>query len=716
MKKICLSLTAICLSFLFLISALPFIASAEVSEKKSPFSNITCVYDKQTSKVKLEYRMKSEDVKKYAGCEIELYALSASQGIDSIPKLTPKVTGLSPSNRAGAEVRCTGLYDRLCRYVFALNTADGELICSEPILPQVRSSSPELQFKGIETGSTALSVSTAAGTIIIDIDCDSLISNGIGYLYRTSDYTYTFSSTYLDKIDDLVMLYRGAGRRIVFRLTSDIPGSGQYEEQRAAYACVSFLISRYDAEKYGGINGFVIGSAEQNKADKAEEYANILYAVAAGLDDIGVDCPLIVPVCDDLSETAGFLDTLVGSIGESPMFTVMLESKHSPYGVNDEYVFEFNENDDAVNSMLRPADQSSSYVSSENLTRLTRLIDTRYRKSVYQDIIYNWVLGADVTGEAAVAGYVYNYYALSQLGRTESFVISPGDRMNDEFIEAVKFINTRKSDEAIDNDRILSLFDLDSWGEHFKRLDIKKLETFSIKNVPIHYGTLPRFIGTVDYFDFSSSADISGWYAGRNCSSVYSDSSAVGKSLNAKLTFPEDRVLGSAFVSYTYRYSESFKYTDYMAVELSVESSDADAEYDIIIAIGGDGFLYEYSAESIPAGSRRTLYLDVREFDESNVTDFLRITVEPRAGEHESAQLCLYSVTANSMRYNSATLKAYILSERERLKSDDAKAPDEGIYRNAIVFLVAIIVGTVLVMITISKRRKRRLLEYELKE
>ncbi len=716
MKKKFTRLSAFLIAVMLIIAALPLTVLAANDENKSPFSNITCIFDRSSSKIKLEYRMKSEDVKKYANFKIDLYAIAASQTIYDIPSLEPKLTGLSPSNRASVEVRYEGLYDRLSAYVFVMKTDDG-LICSEPILPQVDSTRADIPFKGIETSSTALTVGTVAGTVILDINTDSLISNGSGYLYPTTGYTYTFSSTYLDNIDDLIMLYRGAGRRILFRI---VPGartaeifSGKYENQRSVYACVSFLYSRYATEKFGGINGFILGTDEQTKPELAEKYANTLYAAAAGLDDLDVSCPLIVPVSEDIDQTISFLDALVAELGDSPMFTLMLQSKHSPYNINDDYITELEDNADAASSMLHPSDSASSYISVENLTRLTRLIERKYKSSVYQNIIYNWTPSENVTGEAAIAAYVYNYLALSQLGQIASFVISPSEKMEKKFIDAVKYINTDLREEFIDNERILSLYRFDSWEQHFDRYDPAKLSDMIVKNKQVHTGTPPRFIGTVDYFDFSSSTDLSGWYAGQNCSGIYSDTTDFGKSFNAEFTFPDDRISGGAFVSYTYRYSESFKYTDYIAIELSIGSNVDKELYDVTVSIGGNGFIYDYTAESIISGTLRTLYIDVREFDESMITDYLRITVEPHDGGADSADLCLYSVTANSLKYNSDRLKNHILSERERLKSDDSVTLGAGATQNVVVFLSATLIVTALVMLTISRQRKRKRLNGE---
>ncbi len=716
MKKNCRRLSALILAVVLLMVALPAPVLAEDAENASPFSNVTCVFDSDASKIKLEYRMKSEDVKKYADCEIELYALSASQSIEDIPSLEPKVTGLSPSNRAGAEVRYEGLYDRLSSYVFVMETDDG-LVCSEPMLPRVETSRPDIPFKGIETSSTALAVGMTAETVIVDISTDSLISNGSGYLYSTTGYTYTFSSTYLHEIDDLIMLYRGAGRRILFRLvvgprTAELYTVG-YELQRTVYSCVSFLYSRYEAEKFGGINGLVLDTAERSIPENAESCAQMLYAAAAGLSDAGADCPLVLPIGEDIINMTDFLDSLVAELGESTMFTLMLESRRTPYAVDDNYISMLEDDAEAAKALLNPSNSMSRYISAENLRRLTQLIDREYKSSIYQDIIYHWTPGENVTGEAAVASYVYNYYALTQFGRAASFIISPNGRTENDLIETVKYINTDLRESFIDDGRILDIFDLTSWSRHFNRYDPSKLQTMTVKSKLVQPISPPRFIGTVDYFDFSSSDDVSGWYAGQNCNSIYADNTKFGRSFNAEFDFPFESIPGAAFVSYTYRYSESFKYTDYIAVELSVESEAADVPFDVTISFGGAGFIYEYKAVELPVGAVRTLYLDVREFDESMVTDFLRITVEPHGGNASTAKLCLYSVTANSLTYNSERLENYILSERERLKNDGSESIGDDVRRNATVFLAAILAVTVLVMVMLSRRRRKKLPDEE---
>ena len=110
---------------LFAVLPLTAIATVEgvVEELRSPFYNVSCEYEKQAAKIKLELRMKSEDVKKYSGYEIKLYALTASQSVEDIPKLLPVVSGIKPSNRTGAEVKGVdlsgGQYDLICANIVA---------------------------------------------------------------------------------------------------------------------------------------------------------------------------------------------------------------------------------------------------------------------------------------------------------------------------------------------------------------------------------------------------------------------------------------------------------------------------------------------------------------------------------------------------------------------------------------------------------------------
>ena len=690
--------TLLALFMLFAVLPLTAIATVEgvVEELRSPFYNVSCDYEKQTSKIKLELRMKSEDVKRYSGYEIKLYALTASQSVEDIPKLLPVVSGIKPSNRTGAEVKGVDLSDRLSYYVFAMQTDEG-LVCSDPILPEMDSVGASLSFKGINSASPTNVFDSAAGTVVVDVDIDRLIGNGSGYLYPTSDYTYTFSSTYLDSIDKLVKLYKSDSRKTLIRLYSSSDESNilseDYADQRSVYAYVGFLFSRYSPEAYGGIGGIILGGASATVEKNAKSYANSLYAAAAGLADVGGSCPLIVPIGDDADQSFAFLDAICSMTEQlgGIKFTVMVESERTPRGFNDEHFASLDENAPTL-------EPTEGVISPDDISGLTSRIEKEYRSSVYPNVIYNWKPDGSVSGDAASVAYAYSYYRLFVSERVSCFIVNADDGF-DSVIPTVKYINTERRDKDVDG-LVAQVF-----GEEiFERLDSSRLSELRISENKIEFGAMPRFVGTVDYFDFSSSSGLSGWLAGEYCSSVFSNSGSIGRSLNANLSFAGDSSNGSAFIVYNYKYPESFLYTDFIAIELCVDSEAVNNAYRVTITLGGKDFLCEYFTGTMISGNTRTLYLDVRELDSSDTVNYLKISVDQTSGSKNDAQLKIYSVTANSLQYDNSTLKAHIKAERERIMHD-GDTDDKGIDVNAVLFLAVPVVLTGFVMIGVSRRR-----------
>lgn len=689
------------LALLMLFAVLPLNVLAineETSEdKRSPFYNVSCQYEKQTGKIKLEFRMKSEDVKRYSGREIKLYALTASQSVEDIPELLPIASGLKPSNRTGAEVRAVDLSDRLSYYVFAMQTDSG-LICSDPILPEIPSVGVALPFKGIDSESSAHVFDSAAGTVVLDVDIDKLIGNGSGYLYPTSDYTYTFSSTYLDSIDKLVKLYRSDSRKTLIRLLSSSGEnkilSEDYTDQRSIYAYVGFLFSRYITEEYGGIGGIILGDSSLTTAQGAKSYASSLYAAAAGLADVGGACPLIVPISADPTRSFAFLDSIcpMTELFGGIKFTVMVESAGTPRGFNDEYFASL----DVDAPALEP---TKDVISVDNLSELTHRIEREYRSSVYPNIIYNWMPDGSISGDAAAVAYAYSYYELFASERVSCFIVTANEGF-DVSIPTVKYINTDLRDKYVNDDSVSRIFG----KEVLEKLAGTRISELSISENKVEFGALPRFLGTVDYFDFSSSSGLSGWFSGESCSAVFLDSDNKGRSLNASLLLGEDSSSGSAFIVYNYKYPESFSYTDYIAIELCVDAEAVNNAYRVTITLGGEDFLCEYTTSGMISGSSRTLYLDVRELDSSDTVNYLKISVDQTSGSKSDARLKLYSVTANSLRYNNSTLKAHIKAERERIMND-GETDKKGIDMNAVLFLAVPVVLTGFVMVGVSRRR-----------
>ena len=170
----------------------------------------------------------------------------------------------------------------------------------------------------------------------------------------------------------------------------------------------------------------------------------------------------------------------------------------------------------------------------------------------------------------------------------------------------------------------------------------------------------------------------------------------------------EGEALGEyCFAAYGYKYEESFRYTDYIAIEFSVGDRGSDEkEYEILLKLGGDGFTNEYRGGGFVAGKKYTVYIDVSSMTSDNVVQYLRIGAKGIEGTEHDYSLNIYSVKALSTKYSNAELGDKIAEERERIMNDDT---DSGTDPRAVVLTIAVIALTaaVIVLTTVQGRRRK---------
>lgn len=684
------------------------------SETESPFYNLICSYN-GADNIRIEYRMKSKDVKEYEDYVISVYMLTPPYELDDIlsGKLEPVKTNLSPSNRSSIDIKVPTLAERLSRYV--LTVGNGEiLICSEPIYPSLNNSvSYSSDFKGIASSDIYDVIDSTAGTVIVDIDADKLEGRGSGYLFTVGDKTYIFNSTYLAELDRKFNIYGGAGIDIYLRLCSEknktLLLDGQTSSLQSIYAYVSFLFTRYSSDE---LKGLILGTSEDTaQIDCVQNYAAALYSAVAAVSDLGKKVTSIVPVGDVRKSTEDFLSELCNALKTTggPYFTVMIESDKNPSGINIEYTDSFDKYAQSLEKAAKPMLEglSSEYISAENIVRFNSFLNHLSAEGghLYTSIIYFWNPDTSKTyGNAAEAAYVYNYYKFFFLNSVSALILSLDEfKGTDKDISAlenaVRYINTNKRTEYIEDLRIAHYYDLGDWPSEIKNFSFEKLnEKKLISSEPVTE-TPGDIIGQYDYFDFSSVIGTGGWYSGNYCSSLTSGKNDFGKALVAKLDTNGD---GSAFIAYNYKIPENFKYTDYISLSFSVENIIEDEKLDFCITLVGNGFEYDYTVKDVLTNTRHTAYLDVSQMDEQTPVENIRIALKGHADE--SVGLYVYSIGAASRQYDSKKLFDLIESERERLSTESEQ--NDTVNRFAIAFVVVVVLATGVVMITISRRKK----------
>lgn len=770
-----------------------------------PGSISSCVYDMKTGRVRIKGSLSTSAVRDHADCTIAIFALDTGEEVGDIEKgkLIPVLSGISMTTLISVDItpKSSELFLARCaRYVLAIETKGGTYIrVSDPSVPSAKTGRLDIGFKGIESVRLASDLRAEAGTVIVEVNTDRVISGGSGgYLYTVFGKTVRISKEYLAEIDTRVKILTGAGADVLIRLVrrgkakpyavnavTDTDGSFE------AYVCASFIASRYSGGEYGKISGFVAGKRVNDTAavndagglgdpEYVKAYYEYLRAVAAAIDDTGSGISLILPVSSDwtVSENGICAEDFLTAVAEqaslygSPDFCVMIESEHNPCGMNNDITeridgvsdtdsaddpsadsatdafepsdpaetagedsgssenAEASATEEAAEALEadgtgevvaepspKPADKNSGYISSENLSVATAFLISLARKygHVSEALIYLWEPDRDTTGNALSASYVYNYYRLyAQKENVSSFIVSFAEKENagdtyaaNELIHRIRYIDVKGADEYVRADEVLKYFGLFDWREVISDEDRQRLASNVIGGGDF-LRTAPSGIkGTYIYFDFRSTVGLNGWYAGTGCSSVALDRDEYGRALVAGFN-GEGEALGEyCFAAYGYKYEESFRYTDYIAIEFSVGDRGSDEkEYEILLKLGGDGFTNEYRGGGFVAGKKYTVYIDVSSMTSDNVVQYLRIGAKGIEGTEHDYSLNIYSVKALSTKYSNAELGDKIAEERERIMNDDT---DSGTDPRAVVLTIAVIALTaaVIVLTTVQGRRRK---------
>ncbi len=682
-------------------------------QEHSPFYNITCVYDASAEKVKISYRMTSDDVKKYENGEVFVFALPVNKTPSDIESLglEPVLTDLKVSNRSDIEIPAKTLYERLSSYVIVIRNGH-DLVCSDLIVPPVEISQAESKFKGIDS-SLGEATDSRAKTAILQVDTGKLDGGSAGYLFSVEDKTYIFSSSYLEELDRIMTVYSGAGCDVYIRLVCGTDEqkllSHNYEDQRFIYACVSFLASRYSDEAYRGVAGFILGgSGYTNDTSNVNAYAASVYAAALGINDVSASSAIVMPVGDVYSKATEFISALssISSRYTLPKLTVMVESERAPYGINNTVTDSIDEGVVFENGISKTQKgYNVNHISSETLKPFLNYLRTLASRTgcVYSSIIYNWTPSADLSGNAAVAAYVYNFYRLYFETNVISYIASlngvdPNGITAEKVSDALKYVDSNLYSTAIDTNLLLEYFGITDWENEIAGFSMSELTTQNMRNASLEKTPPKNVLGTYDYFDFSSSNGMTGWYEGSGCLGIAAGKSSFSKGLMAKFKSDGHSI---DFVAHNYKYSESFKYTDIISVEFSFEGAE-DAEYSVYIILGGEDFCFEFSADEFVGGKKHTVYLDVENMTESSEVEYIRIGAV--SDSDEEYRMYLYSVKAESFLYDDKEFAELIDSERERLKTS---SEEDRIKPAAIALFALALIITAVVMIMVSRRTRQ---------
>lgn len=686
----------------------------------------SCVYDKSALKIRIKGALATSAVREYQDGSLAIFALDVGDEIADIEKgkFEPIRSGIAMTTLVSVDIvpeTAELIKLRCARFVIAAEV-DGEYVClTEPTVPTAEAGGLLCNFKGMECLNTATLIGANAGTVIVEADVGSILSAGNGgYLYTVAGSTFKINKEYVSTLDSRVKILSGAGADVIVRLVN-INAEGKCQTMTVsstedlvyAYAVASFIADRYSTEEYGIVCGIIDGQNANYRGTHGtdEAYAGAYYThlrtVAAAIDDSGTELALVVPVSDEWTASDEgipayeFISDIceLANVYGSPEFTVMIESDQTP---------------SAVSGVSGDADISVDNV--EDAVSAIAGLAGRYGH-ISRRLIYLWKPSDDLSGEALAAAYVYSCYSLYAKGTgVSSFAVSFTERelsdetyfVDDGLVGYIRYIDVNGADERYGADNVLAYLGLTAWDGVISEARRREFASNTIKSNRLLKDEPQGVTGTYVYFDFVSTVGLNGWYPGTGCSSVSLDRDEFGTALVAKLDGVASSPTEYGFAAYGYTHGESFRYTDAVAIEFSIDdnASGSGGEYELLVTLGGDGFVNEYSSDGFVSGQKYTVYVDVSSMDSDSVAQYMRICSKHTTGEDSPYELNVYSIKALSVKYGDADLEANIVAERERMM-DKGLSGSEDFDPAATVVIGSVLALTALAVIIITIRRRK---------
>ena len=686
-------------------------------------------------KLILKGSMRHDAVIKHQKDTLSVFALGPGQDFEDIysGSIEPIAENIAMTIRFELSASFAQDSANLLRYVVAVNSSDGLLPVCAPVYPDIGTFDYNINFKGIETNVISGVLESGAGLATVELKLSDIVSEGnYGYMVTLDDNRYFFNREYISELDSKIKTLSGSSCDVFIRF-SEMTAVYTMEEQMRVYALVKFLSGRYSTRSMGIIKGYIIGNELNEKITEGKTFSEYIdacyclsYTVASAASSEKNPAAVVFSVSDswgteasERSVSAEMFITYLFSVLEyydAPLFAIMPELRANPYGINDTYISQNGGNSDVGERdalKLQKSSPDCDYIAIDNFNRFFGNYIALLHKhaKVAPKLIFSWIVDENTSKTALTASYVYGYYTMFFSEYVSAFIVSFKDSKDDEVSRLndlrykMRYMDTEKSAEA--GELAKSVFGLSDWADEIENFDPKALKTRAVKDsLNLAIGASKDVFGTYKYWDFSANSSHSGWYSGVNCESLSVESHAGdGRALVAKMTVDSKLTGEYAFFAYTYESKESFKYNDYLMLEFSLLADDMYDNFDMKITLGGEGFLYEYNATDLVAGTRYTACLDIRGMTEKELLEYIRIgTKNSTNGKNYSVKL--YSVTAASAKYSNEDLTELIRSEKDRILGLDRERTVSAPSSEWIIIAAIAVIATAFVMVMLSRAKK----------
>lgn len=765
MKKI--KYFAIFMMAAVIFSILPFGALITVkSASNENLGTITeCVIDRESKMAFVRGSIKHSVLVGNRESKLAVYRFDPWVNISSALQTSEPIEIMDMTIRFEFELACNTISQRLSLYAVAIINPNGEkqLISDPQYADYYTSDTSSTGFKAVITDDVAGAVASHPGSAVIDIYLDKLDKgNKSGYIYNADGELFYFDREVIKDLDKKVMSYTAAGTNVYFRflISGDSPelpfctgGNlwatnkcvviGNTQALNAIYAYTNFLISRYDGVKFGKVDGIILGRGCDmpvlyNYASLVSEDYETVYARSLALIGLSAieavgdgNVSLIVPVGDTLTENrkvyaADFLESIASYIEKHTElgFTVMCESRHNPYKLDDsDFSVEIDPDDTGEEDFLHPEDtyqetetvgpddsvvtteylpaqtgdveetfsevtdyvegtlfpetsetekliinnDSDGYFCTDNIDTFLTFFNTIRRKysSVNDGFGWCWYPDSDTVEGALGVCYAYNYMKLASIG-ADFYAIGFENDVSNRFSSIsylFKYIDTLDGDKETAYAK--SAFEISDWSEIIDDYSLTACIYHHLYESSLQPNVMD-YVGAIEYFDYTSGRGNIGWFAGLYCDSLALHNESSESFLQADMDLDSAGV-NQAEIGYMFETPEPLMMGDALTFEVKCGEDDGSL-YEIAIHLCSENGTI-VSKTVIAGGARCSLSLDVSDFDNAHGIGSMKITLKRVTGNGK-CKLNLYRVLINSGSKSDDQLMQEFENIREYLRSD----------------------------------------------
>lgn len=739
--------------------------------------------------------------------KLAVYRFDSWVNISSVIQTCEPLETMDMTIRFDFSLPCVTIAQRLSLYAVAIISPDGEVrLISEPrYADHYTSDTSSTGFKAVNTEDISAAAASHPGSAIVDVYLDKLDKgNKSGYIFNADGELFYFDREVIRDLDKKILSYTASGANVYFRFlisgdSAELPfctkGNlwatnkcvvvNSLQALNSIYAYTNFLISRYDGAEYGKVDGIILGKGCDmpvlyNYAALISEDYESVYARSLALIGISAieaagdgNLSLIVPVGDSLTENgkvyaSAFLQSVAQYIENHTDFgfTVMCESKHNPYKLNDSYFSTEIEPDDntdeedywnfedtnAANDQSEPADTSSEtesifeeltleteeiseeiyngeedilpettipsesekivpntdsdgYFCTDNINIFLNMFNSLNKKysSVNNGFAWCWYPDANTIGGSLGVCYAYNYMKLATVG-ADFYAIGFENEASEKFSSISHlFKYIDTKDNENETEYARSFFGINDWSDIIGGYYSGTGVFHNLHEVELEPNVLD-FVGSMVYFDYSVGRGTGGWFGGLYCDSLGSSIENSESFLKAVMDLDSAGVNQSE-IGYIFDDPEPLLMGDALTFEVKCGEDDGSL-YEIIIHICSNKSTI-VSKAVVAGGVKCALSVDVSDHDNTDAVDSVKIMLKRVTGSGK-CNLNLYRVLINSRSATDEQLSKEFDSIREYLRADPISAENKKNIELVAGVAFLVITGAVAIVAALINDKKNR--------